>query len=831
MTAVRDCAVAIAAQAVLRAPADRITACRDAGRRQGIAFPDVLVKERVVRADEAEALGRAAEYLLTGDHLTACSRCQVQAIGPSGARPVCPACGGSMRRGALWQAQRLLVDPGSGSELRRIVHDLRTRVQTEERVREASRMRGEGKLASRPEAELAPAAPPCTAPALGPYALESLVGRGSSSYVYRARDRRDGRVVALKLLWFHPDEDPARVQERLARLRREAELAGGLDHPHLVGTGPLEQDGGWHFLTMPLIEGPTLADVLQARARAGLEDVLPLLAALGDVARGLHFAHCRGVLHRDVNPRNILFDAAGVAYLVDFGAARPMASDSTLTRPQEILGTVGYVAPERLESESRAAVAGDVYSLGVVLHEILTGALPYPKEAPIRLLARMHRERPNPPSASLPGIPEALDRLVLQALDLDPGRRPASALDFAQQLADAVKSGEEPAERPTHAPEPIAASAPRRTPFLAFLAGALTTAAGFLLLVPEPASPGEANPAELEARIAALSRIAEAGESYAGRRAEAEWTLLRADHVSGISAADRRLLRARFAWSQGDFPGVLAALEGRRVGASPAESILDGLAGWFLDLRGEADGRWPAERRAAVLAEWEALRRTDAESVMGRYLAALESLISGDRIAAFDGFHRLARASGAPPEAAVLEVWTALREGAHPVAGALLDALESQRPTDPLVVYARAAVLEQAGDLDAALQAAGRLAERWPRMPEGPMLQGMALLQRGEPDRAAEALAEAIRRDPLLAAAHQLRATALRCADRACEAVAAASAAISCAPKRPGPLLARALALHAHGESEAAEAEMRRMLERFPEAPLAEEVRSILESR
>ena len=283
------------------------------------------------------------------------------------------------------------------------------------------------------------------------YRIIALLGRGGMGVVYEAVQLTLERPVALKLI------NPARVddEEFRARFVRESHVAAGLEHPHVIPVYEAREDSGLLFIAMRLVRGPSLADVLAREA-----PLAPLHAArlIVQVASALAAAHARGLVHRDVKPANILLHERDHTYLTDFGVTRELGEDG-LTTAGEMLGTVDYMAPEQARAE-RVGPSADIYSLGCVLYEALTGRVPYaePSEAG-RIAAHLHDPVPRA-SEHWPAVPRELDEVIVRALDKNPGRRFISAGAFATALARAV--GITPPS-PTAAPSlraPIALDAP-----------------------------------------------------------------------------------------------------------------------------------------------------------------------------------------------------------------------------------------------------------------------------------------------------------------------------------------------------------------------------------
>jgi CHASE2 domain-containing sensor protein len=261
------------------------------------------------------------------------------------------------------------------------------------------------------------------------YRIVSLLGRGGMGVVYEAVQLTLERPVALKLI------NPARVddEEFRARFVRESHVAAGLEHPHVIPVYEAREDGGLLFIAMRLVRGPSLADVLAREA-----PLAPLHAArlITQVAWALGAAHARGLVHRDVKPANILLHERDHTYLTDFGVTRELGEDG-LTTAGERLGTVDYMAPEQARAE-RVGPAADIYSLGCVLYEALTGRVPYAQQSEAaRIAAHLHDPIPHA-AEHWPAVSAELDAVIVRALDKNPSKRFISAGAFATALAKAA---------------------------------------------------------------------------------------------------------------------------------------------------------------------------------------------------------------------------------------------------------------------------------------------------------------------------------------------------------------------------------------------------------
>src|SRR5262245_32530186 len=273
-------------------------------------------------------------------------------------------------------------------------------------------------------ARVAPTPPP---PAIDGYEIGELVGRGGMAVVYRARQRSLNRPVALKVLYVGPYSDPA---ER-TRIRTEAEAIARLQHPNIVHVYEVGERDGLPYLLMEFVDGGTLAD----RLRAG--PVPPAQAAdwAEAIARGVHAAHRRGIVHRDLKPANVLMTADGMPKITDFGIARRLDDPADRTRTGLVLGTPQYMAPEQAEGKKGVGPAADIWAVGAILYELLTGRPPFEGESSLDLLRRVGAETLTPPSRVRPGIPPVLEAGCLKGLKKDPASRYATAEALADDLA------------------------------------------------------------------------------------------------------------------------------------------------------------------------------------------------------------------------------------------------------------------------------------------------------------------------------------------------------------------------------------------------------------
>ncbi|MCX7623223.1 MAG: serine/threonine protein kinase [Thermomicrobium sp.] len=265
----------------------------------------------------------------------------------------------------------------------------------------------------------------------GRYRVEAPLGHGGMATTYLARDLVLDRPVAVKVLRTAGPSAPDP-----ARFEREARAAAAVSHPNVVQVYDAGQDGELRYIVLEWVDGGDLARLIRERAPLPVDEVVRIGL---DIVQGLAAIHRAGIVHRDVKPANVLLDRHGRAKLTDFGIAR-RSDDPTLTGPAELLGTAAYVAPERVRGEP-ATAASDLYAVGVVLYELLTGRLPYPGETPEELLAQHLHAAPLPLRRWRRDVPPALEQVVLRALAKDPAARFRSAEAMAAALQAAGRSG------------------------------------------------------------------------------------------------------------------------------------------------------------------------------------------------------------------------------------------------------------------------------------------------------------------------------------------------------------------------------------------------------
>ncbi len=262
----------------------------------------------------------------------------------------------------------------------------------------------------------------------GRYQVHRELGSGGMGTVFLAHDRELGEDVALKVL--HASllaEDPVRLE----RLRSEIKLARKISHPNVVRSHDIGEWEGTHYITMEFIRGVTVADLLEKRGRLTVESTLAIGTQLADA---LAVAHDQDIVHRDIKPQNLMIDESGVLKVADFGLARPVQRNKALTQAGYIIGTVSYMAPEQLVGGDLDART-DLYAVGLVLFECLTGRLPYEASSPMAILAAVS-ERKVPDVSTLAGdAPPALSAVISRLLEREPGKRFASARELGEALA------------------------------------------------------------------------------------------------------------------------------------------------------------------------------------------------------------------------------------------------------------------------------------------------------------------------------------------------------------------------------------------------------------
>ena len=309
---------------------------------------------------------------------------------------------------------------------------------------------------------------------IGPYQVLEEIASGAQGAVYRTFDPQTSQIVALKVLHASLTSDPAYIE----RFRREASLAASIDHPNVVKIIEVGRDGDSYFIAMEFLP-ESLARVVQA---GGPMDVGGAVEFAVQIAQGLAAAHALGIVHRDIKPQNILIGPDGRVKVTDFGIARAQALN-TMTATGAIMGTPHYMSPEQARGR-RADIRSDLYSLGCVLYQMLSGKVPFDADTPLGVLD-MHRETPPPRIRQVRrDVPRAVEAVVDRCLEKDPARRYqtpqelVAALSVAMPQARPVRPsseapvlertpGEEPGHAPRHSAPPPPPGGPPERPVVA----------------------------------------------------------------------------------------------------------------------------------------------------------------------------------------------------------------------------------------------------------------------------------------------------------------------------------------------------------------------------
>ena len=243
----------------------------------------------------------------------------------------------------------------------------------------------------------------------GRYELIEKIGEGGMAVVYKAKDRLLNRYVAIKILRPEFTQD----EQFLESFKRESQAAAGLQHPNIVSIYDVGRTGNINFIVMELVDGRPLSDLIKEKGRLDYKTTIDIAKQM---ASALSIAHKHQIIHRDVKPHNIMITSDGVAKLTDFGIARAVSNATMVADTSKIIGSVHYFSPE----QARGAYVderSDIYSLGIVMFEMLTGRVPFDGETPVEVALKHINEDVPSPAKLVPGIPPALDKIVLKATD------------------------------------------------------------------------------------------------------------------------------------------------------------------------------------------------------------------------------------------------------------------------------------------------------------------------------------------------------------------------------------------------------------------------------
>ena len=278
---------------------------------------------------------------------------------------------------------------------------------------------------------------------LGPFEVLEPLGAGGMGEVYRARDSRLGRIVAVKVLRPDVAADPDRIE----RFEREARAASALNHPNIVTIYDVGVEGGMSYIAMEWVDGSALRDLV-ARAKP---QAIPTVVSIGaQIADGLGVAHAAGIVHRDLKPENVMVTADGLVKILDFGLAKlvapgdeamsQLATESGGTAVGVLLGTVGYMSPEQAEGRV-VDHRSDQFALGVILYELATGVRAFKRDSVVQTLAAIIEDEPEPLEVRNPQAPSQLSKVIARCLSKKPADRYESTRDLAHDLRDLVREG------------------------------------------------------------------------------------------------------------------------------------------------------------------------------------------------------------------------------------------------------------------------------------------------------------------------------------------------------------------------------------------------------
>ncbi len=292
---------------------------------------------------------------------------------------------------------------------------------------------------------------------IGRFEILSELGRGGMAVVYKARQTSPNRIVALKVL--PPELSLDRTY--IARFRQEADSAAALEHPNIVPIYVVDEEDGLHYIAMKFIDGRTLKEVIHERGMLPLDETIRIIE---QVASALDYAHSRGVIHRDIKPSNMMLDRSGWVYLTDFGLARGVGGGGGLTVTGTVMGTPEYMSPEQAQGLPNVGPPTDIYALGVVIYEMLTGRMPFKADTPLAMLVARLQQAPIPPRDFRSDLPLPVEDVIMRAL----ARKPEARYPSAGELVMALKQAAGPGTGPmiSASPPPVASPSSASQPYL-----------------------------------------------------------------------------------------------------------------------------------------------------------------------------------------------------------------------------------------------------------------------------------------------------------------------------------------------------------------------------
>jgi serine/threonine protein kinase len=294
------------------------------------------------------------------------------------------------------------------------------------------------------------------------YKIQGKIGEGGMAIVYRAHDIALDRDVAIKVLRIDPRRklSEEKKNEIILRFQQEAQAAARLNHPNIVSIYHVGKRRNNHYIVMEYLKGKSFAQLLESKT------VLPLVVLLKyviQVCTALDFAHQRGIVHRDIKPDNILLLENGTVKVTDFGIARIEGSDLVKTKDEAFMGTISYCSPEQLKDFGKVDNRTDIFSLGVVLYQMVTGRLPFTGSTPWEVMTNIITQEPIPPRKINPQIALRLESVILKALSKRPETRFQTSREFQDALEDALMETEQPISPRPEVPEPRLETGIRRS--------------------------------------------------------------------------------------------------------------------------------------------------------------------------------------------------------------------------------------------------------------------------------------------------------------------------------------------------------------------------------